>query len=763
MLERLRRHVPSVLRRNYALKFGIVLLLIGASVGMIGFFATEEIRSHVQADTDEAYATLAEQEANSLQAWSESNEQRVQTLIRSPDLRSLSTTELRQYTQYPDRAHSLHIVDIDDGEVLSSTDQGVAGESIETLAVPDSDVLLEAIEPFSVYRSTPYTLESETPAVTYAQATGDGAIGVVYTVELDQYAEQFTTYGEDRSTTLVVDDEDRLVFGDAGYGDDLESFLEEYGDADGVSNRESAGAATRSPDDESGLLLSYGFPSEEYVVGYAPIEGTDWTVLVHEPTADAYGFVRTVQWLGFAATAGLVVFVTALGAVIGRNTARSINRLRDRAARMERGDLAVDLETDRVDEIGQLYTAFDSMRRSLRNRIEEVDEARADAERERRHTAAMNRDLTRAADQYAAVMQAAADGDLTVRMDPEVTETEPMGQIATEFNGMVAQLEETIAKLGYFAEQVATASERVSASSESVREASENVADSVQTISDGAARQNESLQEATQELSALSRRTQAITDSSNAVARLAERTAETGNVGQEAAQDAISGMDSIEAESGRAVDEIERLEREVAEIDRLIERIQVIADRTNMLALSTNLEARTSGTDGEEFAAVAEEVRELSGNTKATAAEVESHLERIREQTQASASAVERTSDVIETASGQVERAVEALEAIAEYAGETNAGVQEISAATDDQMDSTYEVVTEVSEVASISQETAIGADTVAAATDEQTNALNEVTGAMAALAERARGLSSALGQFETDQPAEGKPPLEDQ
>ncbi len=43
---------------------------------------------------------------------------------------------------------------------------------------------------------------------------------------------------------------------------------------------------------------------------------------------------------------------------------------------MEAGDLDVDLETNRVDEIGQLYVAFDNMRLSLRDRMEETRRAR---------------------------------------------------------------------------------------------------------------------------------------------------------------------------------------------------------------------------------------------------------------------------------------------------------------------------------------------------------------------------------------------------
>ncbi|MWV39986.1 methyl-accepting chemotaxis protein [Natrialba sp. INN-245] len=767
MLDRLRRNVPSVIRRNYALKFGIVLLLIGASVGMIGFFATEEIRAHVQDNADEEYATLAEQEAKSLQAWSESNEQRVETLIRSPELRSLTTTELRQYTQHPDRANAIHIVDTGDGEIIASTDRTLTGDSVEELSIPDSESLIEGIDPFSVYRSSPYLLEEDDgqPAVTYAQTTGDGAIGVVYTVELEQYTEQFSTHGDDRSSTLVLDGEKRLVFGDEGYGEELRHFGQTYGgDSDALADSAGPGSRTVASAGTSDTLTAYGFPEEEHVVGSAPVEGTDWVVLVHEPTADAYGFVTTVQWLGFTATAGLVLLITAMGAILGRNTARSVNRLSHEASRMEAGDLDVDLETNRVDEIGQLYVAFDNMRLSLRDRMEETRRAREEAERERRHTQHMNEDLTRAANRYADVMQAAAKGDLTVRMDPDATDTEPMREVATEFNGTLEQLEETIARLNYFAGEVTTASEQVADSSRAVREASENVAGSVQRISDGAVEQNDSLQDVTEELSELSRTTREITESSNEVAQLAKETASTGDAGREAARDAIAGMASIETESGRAVDEIGKLEQEVAKIDTLIDRIQVIADRTNMLALNTNLEAvRPSSGDSEDFAAVAEEVKELSASAKEAASEVETHLERIREQTQRSVSAVEQTSDEIDVTARRVEHAADALEDIAEYADETSSGVQEISTATEQQMNSTHEVVSQVSEIATISQETATGADTVAAATEEQTSALTEVTGSMSDLAERANRLSRALDRFETDRPDDAVTPFENE
>jgi len=143
--------IPNRVRRSYALKFGIVLLIIGVSVGMIGLLATEAIGAQVQDDANEEFATLAEQEAQSLQAWSESNEQRVRTLVRNPDLRSLGTTDLRQYTQSPDRARAIHIIDQNDNSITASTDRELVGESVDVLSVPDTDQRLTELEPFSVY------------------------------------------------------------------------------------------------------------------------------------------------------------------------------------------------------------------------------------------------------------------------------------------------------------------------------------------------------------------------------------------------------------------------------------------------------------------------------------------------------------------------------------------------------------------------------------------------------------------------------------
>ena len=96
------------------------------------------------------------------------------------------------------------------------------------------------------------------------------------------------------------------------------------------------------------------------LVAYAPVRGTDWVLLKHAPTSNAYA-LRTAVGNDLLLLFGVALFgFILLGATIGRNTVKSLNVLRDNAESIAEGDLAVSVpDTDRVDEVGQALSAFD--------------------------------------------------------------------------------------------------------------------------------------------------------------------------------------------------------------------------------------------------------------------------------------------------------------------------------------------------------------------------------------------------------------------
>jgi methyl-accepting chemotaxis protein len=157
------------------------------------------------------------------------------------------------------------------------------------------------------------------------------------------------------------------------------------------------------------------------------------------------------------------------------------------------------VSSPRIDSIGQLYDGFDQMRVELKRTIEEANEARREAERSRAEALRMSEHLQERAEQYSAVMEECAAGDLTRRLDRD-DENEAMDRIARDFNEMVDELERTTGQLKQFAEEVEATGEAVESSAESVKVSSEHVAESVQTISDDAWDQKQRLESLSAEI-----------------------------------------------------------------------------------------------------------------------------------------------------------------------------------------------------------------------------------------------------------------------
>ncbi|WP_425603065.1 methyl-accepting chemotaxis protein [Halosolutus gelatinilyticus] len=761
-----RELVPTVIRRRYGIKFGIVLLILGLSISLIGYGATAEITDQVEDRVQADHADAASQDAQNFQLWHDRNEHTVGMIAQSEVVADGDPEAIEeQFSGWKSGldADTFEIshVDLENETVLASTNESLRGAPMsEFEGVPGS--VYAASTRIYASNTEPYRATDEygqkRVVMSYVQrSTTDENRAIVYTVDLEAYSSRL--HGKRGAVTMIVDGDDEIALDNAVYGDDYEAFGLTYEGATGLVQAARNGGTHTERVSSSSLVFGtdpYGFGNDshdEYVTSSARVFGTDWVVVTHEPADQALGFVNSVNQYGIYATILGVLLIGAIGAVLGRNTAVSIDRLTDKASQMEEGDLDVDLETKRIDNIGRLYDGFDSMRDALREQISEAEAAREEAERERERVEEINDDLEQAADEYSDVFQAAAGGNLTARADV-TSDNEQMQLIGEYGNDMLDAFEQTIAELNRFATDVATASEQVTASSEEVRSASQQVTESIQEISDGADRQNESLQSVNREMSGLSTTTEGIAASSNEVADIAERTVTTGREGQEAAREAITAMEEIETEAGDAVAEIRRLEDEVQQIDELINTISEIARQTNMLALNANIEAsRSAGdsSDDEGFSVVAREVKVLSEDVAEAADEAEDRLEAIRGRTEESAAEVENTSEEIDDASEQVQKAVSALQEITDLAKETNVGVQKISAATEEQAASTQEVVAMVDDAATVSEETTSEAENVAAAAEEQTTALTEVTRSASSLSQQATRLSEALDQFNTD------------
>jgi len=506
------RTTPDFIRRSFVLKFGIGLLVIGVAVGLIGVVATNEVRSETQQSAEADFQNTALQKSNVAEQWVSQNKLSAWLISNQDrwanDNRNLQQALKNERGRLPDDAKNIHL--------LERTPNGttvVASTSIE----PGTDANLAYLtwtSSVSLDKTSKVTVsnvyadrEDKTPTIGFVTPTPAAENRLlVFEYGTSRLAESLKGVdGDDDRFSQVVSDEGTIIadLSDGSDGNGGSAALSEYpvmqtvldGNNLRKSDQKKAGVYTSMPAKE-------GFIDEEYIVGYAPVGGTDWVVLTHAPTSSVFSLTNRIQQWGLITIIGQIVLIGSLGLLLAYSTGSAIDRLTRKTEEMREGNLDIELQTTRIDNIGRLYVGFADMRDALKNQIDEAERARKEAEVSRAEAMEMSNHLQEKATEFSIAMEETAAGDMTTRMEQD-GENEAMDTIAAEFNAMIEELEKTTGQLKSFSEEVAESGDVVLTSAESVKDASEQVAESIQRISDRAYDQKDQLQYISEDLDEL--------------------------------------------------------------------------------------------------------------------------------------------------------------------------------------------------------------------------------------------------------------------
>ncbi|MDP2848173.1 MAG: methyl-accepting chemotaxis protein [Humidesulfovibrio sp.] len=353
------------------------------------------------------------------------------------------------------------------------------------------------------------------------------------------------------------------------------------------------------------------------------------------------------------------------------------------------GNLDHKLDVERSDELGRLADSLRKMVGSLREMI------------------AMAQQKTTEAEQQTELARKATDEAETAKAEAEQAKRAGMLHAAQQLEGIV----------------------------EIVTSASTELSSQIEESSHGAETQAARVSETATAMEEMTATVIEVAKNASQAAETAGGARTKAQHGSQIVSKVVSSMSEVQVQSNQLKGDMARLGKQAEDIGRIMTVITDIADQTNLLALNAAIEAARAGDAGRGFAVVADEVRKLAEKTMAATKEVGDAISVIQQSTRLNVENVDKSVQLIETATGLAQESGVALGEIVHLVDSASDQVRSIATASEEQSAASEEINRSIEQVNIISAETS--------------KAMNEAAKAVSELAEQSLKLKSLITKLE--------------
>jgi len=402
----------------------------------------------------------------------------------------------------------------------------------------------------------------------------------------------------------------------------------------------------------------YTLENVHKTAAFAPVETTDWSVVVTVPSKELIAPASFTRNLIIIVGLISLILASLFFFFFARSLTRPLIDLVGSAEKIAAGDLAVEVTSEaRQDEIGSLARAFALMIQSLKEKAQ--------------------------------IAERIAASDLTVKVTP-LSDADTLGNA---FATMVEKLRSQIQQIIEGVNVLASAGSEIMAS--------------VSQLTSGATETATSVSETTITIEEVKQTAEMTHQKAKRLSDLGQKNAEISRTGLKSIEDTVNGMNRIREQMVSIADMVVRLSEQSQAIGEIIATVNDIAEQSNLLAVNASIEAAKAGEQGKGFAVVAQEIRSLAAQSKQATTQVRNILFDVQKAISSAVMATEQGSKAVEEGVKLSTQAGESIDILAESVTEaTNAAIQ-IAASSQQQLVGMDQVVSAMGNIREASSQTA--------------------------------------------------------